>query len=152
MVIRALREADLRLEQLTAGEVDTVSDREGRSFVLQRAQNQLRDIEAAKQAAILNALPAQIALLDGAGAIVSVNERWRQVTEDRAFQGPAFAVGSNYVDLCDNALGEDAAQLRDVAASARLILNGTSKRFSTEYDCDVLTERRWFLLDRKSVV
>ena len=49
VVIRALREADLRLEQLTAGEVDTVSDRDGRSFLLQRAQLQLRDTEAAKQ-------------------------------------------------------------------------------------------------------
>ena len=29
MVIRALRAADLRLQELTAGEVDSVSDREG---------------------------------------------------------------------------------------------------------------------------
>src|ERR1700729_3596516 len=84
LVIRALREADLRLEELTAGEVDTVSDRDGRSFLLQRAQNQLRDTEAVKQAAILNALPACIAVLDVAGRIVSVNEMWERVTASSA--------------------------------------------------------------------
>ena len=71
VVIRALREADLRLEELTSGEVDTVSDRDGRSFLLRRAQNQLRESEAAKQAAILNALPACIAVLDAAGTVLS---------------------------------------------------------------------------------
>jgi LAS superfamily LD-carboxypeptidase LdcB len=50
-VIRALREADLRLEELTAGEVDTVAGRDGHAFLLQRAQNQLRQVEAAKQQA-----------------------------------------------------------------------------------------------------
>jgi hypothetical protein len=43
VVIKALREADLRLEELTSGEVDTVSDRDGRSFLLQHAQDQLRE-------------------------------------------------------------------------------------------------------------
>src|ERR1700732_22622 len=67
VVIRALRAADLRLEELTSGEVDTVSDRDGRSFLLQRAQNQLREGEASKQTAILNALPACIAPPEAAG-------------------------------------------------------------------------------------
>jgi diguanylate cyclase (GGDEF)-like protein/PAS domain S-box-containing protein len=146
VVIRALREADLRLEQLTDGEVDTVSDRDGRSFVLQRAQGQLRDAGETKQAAIINALPAQIALLDGEGIIVSANARWRRPTQDNAFQGPTFAVGCSYVDICDRARGEDAAQLREVAAGTRLILQGTSKGLSIEYHCGALTERRWFLL------
>jgi diguanylate cyclase (GGDEF)-like protein/PAS domain S-box-containing protein len=48
MVIRALRAADLRLQELTAGEVDSVSDREGRAYLLQPAQDQWRESEAAK--------------------------------------------------------------------------------------------------------
>jgi hypothetical protein len=47
IVIKALREAELRLEELTSGEVDTVSDRDGRSFLLRRAQDQMREAEAA---------------------------------------------------------------------------------------------------------
>src|SRR3984885_12967610 len=80
VVIKALRAADLRLEELTSGEVDTVSDRDGRSFLLQRAQDQLRAADAARLAAILNALPACIALLDVAGRVLSVNEMWEGVT------------------------------------------------------------------------
>ena len=95
----ALREADLRLEELTAGEVDTVLDREGRTFLLQRAQHQLRDTEAAKRLAILNALPAQIALLDGQGRIVLVNERWEQATGGGSLRGPDFRIGLNYAQL-----------------------------------------------------
>ena len=73
VLIKALREADLRLEELTGGEVDVVSDREGRSFMLKHAQDEFRYNEAAKQAALLNALPANIALVDAQGLIVSVN-------------------------------------------------------------------------------
>src|ERR1700727_3115442 len=84
MVIKALRAADLRLEELTSGEVDTVSDRDGRSFLLQRAQDQLRAAEASRQAAILNALPAFIAVLDTTGRVVSVNELWERAAADNA--------------------------------------------------------------------
>ena len=67
VLIKTLRDTDQRLEELTSGEVDTVVDREGRSFLLHRAQDEFRDSEAAKQAAILDALPAHVALLDMRG-------------------------------------------------------------------------------------
>ena len=51
MVIRALRTADMRLQELTAGEVDSVSDREGRAYLLQPAQDRWRESEAAKHRA-----------------------------------------------------------------------------------------------------
>ncbi len=57
-LIETLHTTEQRLEQLTAGQVDSVADHEGRTFLLRRAQDQLRHNEAAKQAAILDALPA----------------------------------------------------------------------------------------------
>ena len=45
---RELHQTGQRLEELTAGEVDTVADRDGRTFLLRRAQEQLRHSEAAK--------------------------------------------------------------------------------------------------------
>jgi diguanylate cyclase (GGDEF)-like protein/PAS domain S-box-containing protein len=146
VVIRALREADLRLEELTAGEVDTVSDREGRSFLLQRAQNQLRDTEAAKQAAILNALPACIAVLDAAGRVQTVNEMWRTSAASNVLYGPVFSVGNNYLEKCDQANGPASFDAHRAAAGIRSVLNGARKSFSMEYPCDLPTERRWFLL------
>jgi diguanylate cyclase (GGDEF)-like protein/PAS domain S-box-containing protein len=146
VVIKALREADLRLEELTSGEVDTVSDREGRSFLLRRAQNQLRESEAARQAAILNALPACIAVLDVAGRVLSINDMWGRLTAGNALHGPAYGVGNNYLDLCDAARGPDSMEAHRAAAGIRSVLAGSRNSFSMEFPCDLPTERRWFLL------
>src|ERR1700728_4327406 len=146
VVIKALRAADLRLEELTSGEVDTVSDRDGRSFLLQRAQNQLREAEASKQAAILNALPACIAVLDVAGRIVSVNEMWERVTASNALHGPAYSVGINYLEQCDKARGSDSIEARRAAAGIRSVLSGKQTSFSMQYPCGLPTGRHWFLL------
>ena len=135
VVIRALREADLRLEELTAGEVDSVMDRDGRSFLLRRAQDQLRDAEAAKQAAVLDALPAHIAMLDAVGCIVSVNEMWGRSTGGSALLGQAIGVGVNYLGACDGARGSGSADAHRAAAGIRSVLAGETKRFTREYAC-----------------
>jgi diguanylate cyclase (GGDEF)-like protein/PAS domain S-box-containing protein len=146
VVIRALREADLRLEELTAGEVDTVTDREGRSFLLQRAQKQLRAAEIVKQAAILNALPAFIAVLDGEGRVTSVNDMWGRLTAGNPLHGPAYGVGSDYLELCEKQRGPDAVDAHAAAAGIRAVLAGTRKSFSMEYPCALPSGQRWFLL------
>src|SRR5580698_6715730 len=117
VVIKALRAADLRLEELTSGEVDTVSDREGRSFLLQHVQDQLREAEAAQQEAILNAL-----------------------------HGPSYGVGINYPEQCDKARGPDSIEARRAAVGVRSVLSGAQKSFSMQYPCDLPTGRHWFLL------
>jgi len=146
VVIKALRAADLRLEELTSGEVDTVSDRDGRSFLLQRAQDQMRAVEASKQAAILNALPAYIAVLDMAGGVLSVNEMWERVTASNALYGPDYGVGTNYLEKCDKARGPDSIEPRRAAAGIRTVLSGAQKSFSMQYPCDLPTGRHWFQL------
>jgi diguanylate cyclase (GGDEF)-like protein len=145
-LIATLHETEQRLEELTAGEVDTVSDGKGRTVVLRRAQDQLRHIDAAKQAAILNALPARIALLDSRGLIISVNEAWRQFGGTNRIQGSGYRVGRNYLDICDGVRGEGAAEAHRVAAGIRSVLEGRSKSFSLEYPFRSPTEQWWFLL------
>jgi diguanylate cyclase (GGDEF)-like protein/PAS domain S-box-containing protein len=146
VLIQALRETDQRLEELTHGEVDTVTDREGRSFLLRRAQDQLRYTEAAKQAAILNALPAHIAMIDTRGLIVSVNEAWRQFARTNKFHFSDFGMGANYLEICESAQGDAAPEGHQVAEGIRSVLDGTSKQFSLEYSCHSPTEERWFLM------
>ena len=146
VVIRALREADTRLEQLTDGEVDAVFDRDGRSFLLQRAQNQMRSADAAKRAAILNVLPAYIAVLDGHGLITSVNDLWYQFAGIGGPQGEPFEIGCNYPALCEAVRDIDADSARQAAAGVRGTLAGQMDRFAMEYSCQVRSERRWYLL------
>jgi diguanylate cyclase (GGDEF)-like protein/PAS domain S-box-containing protein len=55
-LIKTLRDTDQRLEVLMAGEVDAVADPDGRTYLLRRAQDRLRQSEAAKQDTILSEL------------------------------------------------------------------------------------------------
>ncbi|MFZ2392908.1 sensor domain-containing protein [Rhodoferax sp.] len=145
-MIETLHVTGQRLEDLTAGEVDTVTDRRGRTVMLRRAQDHMRHHEAAKQAAILNALPAHIALLDAQGRIISVNQAWRQFADANLLQAPAHGVGLSYLDICDNARGDAAAEAQQVAAGIRSVLAGAVKSVSLEYPCHSPTGQGWFLM------
>ena len=123
-LIETLHQTGKRLEQLTGGEVDSVANRDGQTFLLQHAQDQLRLNESARQAAILNALPASIALLDGQGTILSVNEAWQQFGRANAAHNPGHDVGVNYLTICDKARGDDAAEASQAAAGIRAVLSG----------------------------
>jgi two-component system cell cycle sensor histidine kinase/response regulator CckA len=145
-LIATLVQTGQRLEELTAGEVDAVSDGAGRTFLLQRAQERLRHSEAAKQVAILNALPVHIALLDTEGLIVSVNDTWRRVTCDGASLGPGFELGLNYLDICDSVQGDGSVEARKIAAGIRSVLDAAARSFSIEYVCQSSAVQHCFLL------
>jgi PAS domain S-box-containing protein len=145
-LIEVLMATERRLAELTGGEVDAVVGRDGRMFLLQRAQEQLRHREAAKQEGILDALPACIALLDQQGLVVSVNKAWRKFDPESAIQGPGHAVGVNYLDICDQARGDNADQAHQVAAAIRRVLTLESNSFSIEYSLHSSTTERWMSL------
>ncbi len=110
-----------------------------------RIEQQLR-IFAARQASILNALPAEVALLDHDGAIVTVNENWRAFGMDNNLRTPDFFVGANYIQICEGSTGPCSAEARAVAAGIRRVLDGEVELFDLEYPCHSPTVRRWFLL------
>jgi PAS domain S-box-containing protein len=145
-LIETLHRTERRLEELTQGEIDTVVDAEGRSFLLRRAQEELRSSESLKQAAILNALPAQIALLNGEGLIVSVNESWRLFATANVLHHPGFGIGQNYVEICENVVGDYSGEAQAAARGIRLVLQGEEKEFILEYPCHSPDEKRWFRL------
>lgn len=88
------------------------------------------------QTAVLNALPARIALLDPAGVIMAVNENWRRFATINELETEDFAVGVNYLEVCEAAVGEG---LGDVLAGRR-------PSFEIEYPCHSASERQWFRL------
>ncbi|MDQ3040023.1 MAG: diguanylate cyclase, partial [Pseudomonadota bacterium] len=140
-LIETLHETGLRLEVLTGGEVDAVIGPDGVAFLLQRAQEELRLNEASRQAAILNALPAHIALVDSQGAIVSFNRAWQEFAEINGLPTPGYGIGINYLDTCDKARGG-----AESAEGIRAVLAGESSSFSIEYPCHSPTQQRWFLM------
>lgn len=145
-LIKTLHETGQRLEVLTSGEIDTVADRTGRMFLLRRAQEQLRVNEAVKQAAILDALPAQIALLDIQGRITSVNDAWLRLAGKDTIQGAGFEIGQSCLPTSGSSPGSGSTDTRRIAAGIQSVLDGGAMTYSVEYPCHSPTEQRWFLM------
>ncbi len=145
-LIETLRSTERRLEELTGGEVDTVADRDGRTFVLRHIRERLRHNDAVRQDTILDALPAQIAVLDSLGRIVAVNKPWQQFVDANTPQFEGMGIGASYLDTCDNALGDVADSVQKSAAGIRAIQQGAADHFSLEYSWNTPTRQYWFLL------
>jgi len=97
-------------------------------------------------AAMLDALPANVALLNGDGVIVAVNEAWRQFARDNALVDPAFGVGQNYVAVARRATGPFGDEADEAADGIHAVLNGVHTQFVMEYPCHAPDARRWFRL------
>jgi diguanylate cyclase (GGDEF)-like protein/PAS domain S-box-containing protein len=146
-LVEILLKTGQRLEELTAGEVDAVVDRDGRTLLLRGTQEQLRRGESARQGAILNALPAAIVLLDNNGEIKTVNDSWQRFAiANHMLSGLGNGIGVNYLDVCDKARGDGSTDAHLSADGIRSVLNGGRKSFSLEYSCNSPSEQRWFLL------
>jgi diguanylate cyclase (GGDEF)-like protein/PAS domain S-box-containing protein len=139
--------ANLRwLESLAAGSVDAVVDHAGRTALLRRAPHHSADHAAAMQAAILNALPAHIAVLDRRGVVIAVNDAWRLFSSTQAVLAPGHGLGVDYLGNCAAARGDGSIEAHRVAEGLRSVLDGTARDFSIEYPCHSAIEQRWFVL------
>ena len=105
----------------------------------------VRDRDPQRLAALaLDALTASIAVVDGDGTIVAVNEAWRAFTA--ANGGSAFATGNgaNYLAVCDAVTGAEMNDARAIAEGIRAVLRGERSRFGMEYPCNSPGEEHWF--------
>jgi len=122
----------------------------------------LSDISARKRAAaiikeneefktaVLDAMVAQIAVLDRDGVIVAVNEAWRRFARDNA-SSPAMAaqqtqLGVSYLDICQGSIGASTAGAAEACDGILGVLDGRLPSFSLEYPCHSPTQQRWFLM------
>ena len=116
-----------------------------------RAEEALRESEQFARAT-LNGLSAEIAILDGDGTILAVNQAWRQFAAENipAHQNPLInqsdSEGANYLRVCDGAAGAEAAEARQAALGIRSVAAGERTLFTLEYPCHSPRERRWFSL------
>lgn len=98
------------------------------------------------QHAVIDSLPAQLAVLDAAGTIVSVNEAWRRFAA--AGGCDVCSVGANFFDVCARtAAGGDRRAAADAALAAegvRQVLDGAVTEFSMDVRCDTPSGRCWF--------
>lgn len=95
----------------------------------------------------LQALPAHIAVIDGQGRIIAVNQAWTEFARDNGAAGsPAVAVGASYLEVCRRASdGKDALALQALEGIGA-VLGGTCDQFSMEYPCHSPGQQRWFFM------
>lgn len=113
---------------------------------VQRQQDEaaLRDSEQAARA-VVDALPAHIAILDASGHILSVNSHWRSaVGQEGALLGEARE-GDDYIAICRRAaaLYPEAGRLAD---GIRSVLEGQAAQFATEYQCRSSAGESFFMV------
>jgi PAS domain S-box-containing protein len=110
---------------------------------LSQAQRQLEANRRLAQAT-LDALSAQVCVLDENGIIIAVNKAWRDLSGASPVLGASAEVGEDY-------LAASAAELRSETAPAALFVNGLRDviagerdTFSNEYFRDSALQRCWF--------
>lgn len=115
-----------------------------------KAEQQLKKSYTENQAlaqrlsAILNALPANIALLNAGGIIIDINDAWKNFAEDNGFIGSNYSIGVNYITTVNDAGDADKPDGKNVAAGIQAVLNGDVKEFVYEYTCHSPEVKRWF--------
>ncbi|SDM74411.1 PAS fold-containing protein [Halogranum gelatinilyticum] len=95
--------------------------------------------------AALHLFPAEIAVLDRDGVIVSTNLAWRMFGEANGLTEGADMVGVNYLDVCDAAASDDPVSAT-AAAGIRDVFDGIRDEFRLEYPCHSPDEKRWFVM------
>jgi PAS domain S-box-containing protein len=110
------------------------------------AERQRRESDRLRQA-VLDALPAEVAVLDGEGRIVAVNAHWRRFAEENG--APAAlreGVGIDDLDVCGSLQAEESAEADSIADGLAAVLTGRAPGYSTEYPCHAPERPRWFAL------
>ena len=121
-----------------------VTERKNSERERRRVEEALRASQRFAQAT-LDALSAEIAILDGAGTILAVNEAWRRFAPE-ATSVNRDAAGENYLHVCDAATGEEAEEAQRAAAGIRAVIAGRQDVFTLDYPCRLPRGLRWFHL------
>jgi PAS domain S-box-containing protein len=127
-----------------------VIDLSEQAELLRQAQARLRQLEDAQQRqtaahqAVLDALPAHVALLDACGVVLSVNQAWRQFALGNGGACSDLGVGQSYPLLCDAVVGAERDDADQAAQCIRAVLGQPGTQRSFEYPCHSPTEERWF--------
>lgn len=154
--IRAVEQGDLsarahvstrardELDQLASTFNDMLELLSAQENSLRASRDELTQTLEVRQA-LINSLPAHIALLDREGNIVDVNNEWRRFGRENAYSGgDDFGIGRNYPGICDAAMGGYSREAAEVGRGVREVIAGRRDLFTLEYPCHGPDEPRWF--------
>ncbi|AXS79086.1 LuxR C-terminal-related transcriptional regulator [Dechloromonas sp. HYN0024] len=104
---------------------------------------------------VLDAIDANIAVLDSEGYIISTNKGWRSFSANNRHPDGSLprqvTVGANYLVVCSDAVGESSENAMLVYKGIRAVIDGRKRQFSHEYPCHSSDRQRWFLMKVKAL-
>lgn len=92
----------------------------------------------------VDALSAQIVILNEDGRIVGVNQAWRDSANSNPSSPQYEYVGANYLEVCDAAKGDGEKTAETMASGVRAVMSGQRDSFALEYPCHASDQQRWF--------
>ncbi|MBN1642841.1 MAG: PAS domain-containing protein [Anaerolineae bacterium] len=105
-----------------------------------------RDLETSRQflQSALDALSANIAVLDAAGTIVAVNASWCEFGARNGLLWPNCGLGRSYLAVLDAGAKSGDEGAREAVHGIREVIAGQRDVFWQEYPCHSPTEQRWY--------
>jgi diguanylate cyclase (GGDEF)-like protein/PAS domain S-box-containing protein len=98
------------------------------------------------QRLILDALPADVALLDSAGQIIEANASWKASVTQKDL--PQYATGANYLAACEllaqRQKDDKRRDMEEMVAAVRGLLSGGYETISRIYPSNINGQQRWF--------
>ena len=95
---------------------------------------------------LLNSLTASIAVLDEAGTIVAVNNKWKSFARRNGGDEKTFYVGTNYLNTCELALNRRKDEVAEtILHGIHELLDGKRDELILEYPCHSPDEKHWFI-------
>jgi PAS domain S-box-containing protein len=122
-----------------------ITERKNNEEQLQKNHSQLREASET-QAAILNALPPNITLLNEKGRIMAVNESWKKFAILNNLGIPNFGIGFNYFAISEKATGANKSDSNKIEHGIKEVIQGSKKDFTMEYVSYLPGETKWFQL------
>ncbi len=95
---------------------------------------------------ILDSIAANIALLNGEGKIIAVNDAWAQFAESNGLSMDNFGLGTDYISLCE---GLDSCAATSVAEGLRGLLAGDTEPLRIEYEMPLPVGSMWARMTAK---
>ena len=97
--------------------------------------------------AILNSLPALVAVIEQDGRIVAINKAWERFVQESPGPPPAAPeLGGNYVDALADGRSFEGLMSREALVGIQEVLDRARGLFELEFPVAVGGVRRWFLL------
>ena len=118
--------------------IEDVTSKTKAEEALQTSQNLLQSA--------LDALSANIAVLDQNGVIITVNASWRAFAEENGLAWTDYGLGRSYLEPVLDAAAQAEVDASEAGKGIQALLSAQEESFFMDYACHSPAEERWFML------